>query len=253
MLRTRVIPCLLLKDGLLYKTVKFRDPKYVGDPINAVKIFNEKEVDELLFLDIAASQMNRKPNFGLVRDIASEAFMPVGYGGGVASVEDAATLFSLGVEKVVVNSNAFTQPDLISRLADRFGSQSVVVSIDCRKTLLGKYDTFTHGGTRKGAVSPHAAALEAERCGAGEIVVTSIDRDGTGKGYDVALLRSVTAAVKVPVVASGGAASLADMAEAVRSGGASAVAAGSMFVFHGKHRAVLITYPVRSEIEAALC
>lgn len=252
MLRTRVIPCLLLRNGGLVKTVKFESPRYVGDPINAVRIFNQKEVDELIFLDISATAAGRGPNFDLIRDIASEAFMPFGYGGGVSSVDEVRRLVGIGVEKVVLNAAAVHRPELIGEAAEAAGSQSVVVSIDVKKSLLGRYEVVTHNGRRRTGLSPVDWARKAEALGAGEIVVNSVDRDGTMKGFDVALLRQVTAAVGVPVVACGGAGSLDDFAAAIREGGASAVAAGSMFVFHGKHRAVLITYPDYAELERRL-
>lgn len=252
MLRTRVIPCLLLRNGGLVKTVRFESPRYVGDPINAVRIFNKKEVDELIFLDISATAAARGPNFELIRDIASEAFMPFGYGGGVASVEDVRRLVGIGVEKVVLNAAAMQRPSLISDAAEVAGSQSVVVSIDVKRSLLGRYEVVTHNGQRRTGRNPVDWAREVEALGAGEIVVNSVDRDGTMKGFDIALLRQVTAAVGVPVVACGGAGSLEDFAAAIREGGASAVAAGSLFVFHGKHRAVLITYPEYAELEKLL-
>ncbi len=250
MLRTRVIPCLLLRNGGLVKTVKFDNPTYVGDPINAVKIFNEKEVDELVFLDISATVEGRGPNFDLVRDIATEAFMPFGYGGGVTTLEQVRQLIASGAEKVVINTGAVERPSLVSEAAENIGSQSVVVAIDVSKSLFGRYEVVTHSATRKTGKDPVEWACEMEKAGAGEIVVNSVDRDGRMNGYDVALVRKITDAVRVPVVACGGAGKLQDLREAVVEGGASAVAAGSLFVFHGKHRAVLITYPKYSELEA---
>jgi cyclase len=249
MLRTRVIPCLLLKNGGLVKTRGFAEPKYVGDPINAVKIFNEKEVDELVFLDISATPAGRAPSFELIRDIAAEAFMPFAYGGGVTSVEEVKRLVGLGAEKVVVNSAAVARPELVREAAEVVGSQSLVVAIDVKRSLLGRYEVVTHSGTRRSGLDPVAWAQQVESLGAGEILVNSVDRDGTMKGYDLALLRKVTGAVRVPVVACGGAGGLADLRAAVAEGGASAVAAGSLFVFHGKHRAVLITYPDYRDLE----
>lgn len=252
MLRTRVIPCLLLRNGGLVKTIKFGSPSYVGDPINAVRIFNQKEVDELMFLDISATATGRGPNFDLVCDIASEAFMPFGYGGGIRSVDDVRTLVGLGVEKVVLNSAAINRPDLISEASKVAGSQSVVVSIDVKRSLLGRYEVVACNASRQTGMDPVEWARTAAARGAGEIVINSVDRDGTMKGYDLALVKSVTNAVDLPVIASGGAGSISDFAAAVREGGASAVAAGSLFVFHGKHRAVLITYPEYSELESRL-
>lgn len=252
MLRTRVIPCLLLRNGGLVKTIRFETPRYVGDPINAVRIFNQKEVDELMFFDIGATVAGRRPNFDLIRDIATEAFMPFGYGGGVRTVEDVRALVGLGVEKVVLNAAAVERPELITEASELAGSQSVVVSIDVKKGMLGRYEVLTHNATRRTGLNPVEWAQQAQARGAGEIVVNSVDRDGTMKGYDLVLLKRVADAVTVPVVACGGAGSLDDFAAAVREGGASAVAAGSLFVFHGKHRAVLITYPEYSSLEARL-
>ncbi len=249
MLRTRVIPCLLLRNGGLVKTVKFADAKYVGDPINAVRIFNEKEVDELVFLDISATPAGRGPNLELVRDIATEAFMPFGYGGGVRTIEQVANLVALGVEKVVLNTVATEQPGFVREASRLVGSSSVVVSIDVRRSLFGKYEVVTCSGTRRTGLDPVEWARRVEDLGAGEIFLTAVDRDGTQKGYDVPLLRQVTDAVSIPVIASGGAGSVEDFRAAVREGRASAVAAGSLFVFHGRHRAVLITYPEYANLQ----
>ncbi len=249
MLRTRVIPCLLLRNGGLVKTVKFADAKYVGDPINAVRIFNEKEVDELVFLDISATPAGRGPNLELVRDIATESFMPFGYGGGVRTIEQVASLVALGVEKVVLNTVATEQPGFVREASRLVGSSSVVVSIDVRRSLFGKYEVVTCSGTRRTGLDPVEWARRVEDLGAGEIFLTAVDRDGTQKGYDVPLLRQVTDAVSIPVIASGGAGSLEDFRAAVCEGRASAVAAGSLFVFHGRHRAVLITYPEYANLQ----
>lgn len=251
MLRTRVIPCLLLRGQGLVKTVKFKNPTYVGDPINAVRIFNDKEVDELLFLDITATIERRPPQFDLIHDIATECFMPFGYGGGVHDIETAQKLLKLGSEKVVINSAA-TDPELIKRAANEFGSQSVVVSIDVRYSRLSKYQVFTHSGTINTKKDPVQYAKDAEATGAGEIVLTSIDRDGTMVGYDINLIKMVADSVNIPVVACGGAGRLEHFQEAILKGGASAVSAGSMFVFHGPHRAVLINYPTQEQLEQYL-
>lgn len=252
MLRTRVIPCLLLQNQGLVKTVKFKNPTYVGDPINAVKIFNDKEVDELIFLDIAASRTGQSLNFDVIRSIASQCFMPFCYGGGVRDIETARQIFSLGAEKVAVNSHALQRPQFIREAADLFGSQSIVAAIDVKKTLFGSYRVYD---SRRGAATDldpvrHAVAMEQQ--GAGEILLTSVDRDGTQQGYDLELIRRVTAAVGIPVIACGGAGTLQHFAEAVKEGKVSAVAAGSMFVFYGKHRAVLINYPDVAEMERLL-
>lgn len=252
MLQTRVIPCLLLQGEGLVKTTRFKDPTYIGDPINAIRIFNDKEVDELIFLDITASREGRGPAFQAIRDFASECFMPVGYGGGIRSLEDARQVLSLGIEKIILNTMALRRPELVSEIAREFGSQAVVVSIDAKKRLLGGHEVFAADGTEKTGLKPVAHAQRMVELGAGEIFLNSIDRDGTQTGYDLALVRSVATAVSVPVIACGGAGSLAHFGEAVAEGHASAVSAGSMFVFHGKHRAVLISYPTRAELDAAL-
>jgi cyclase len=252
MLKTRVIPCLLLQGHGLVKTVQFKNPRYIGDPLNSVRIFNDKEVDELIFLDISATTEKREPNFDLVKAIASEAFMPFGYGGGVSTSEHVRKLIHLGVEKVVINSQAVENPSFIYEASCLSGSQSIVVSIDVKKTLFGKYVVMTHGGMHNTGLEPVGFAKRMQEMGAGEIFLNSIDRDGTMKGYDVDLIQRVASAVSIPVVACGGAATSHDFVLAVRDGGASAVAAGSMFVFHGKHKAVLITYPPISELERIL-
>lgn len=252
MLKTRIIPCLLLKGQGLVKTVKFRNPKYVGDPINAVKIFNEKEVDELVLLDIDASVEGKRPQIKLISEIASECFMPLSYGGGLRNLEDLRAIFNLGVEKVVINSYAVENPRFVQEASKRYGNQSIVVAIDVEKNSSGKHEIFTLGGKKKTKLDPVAHAKEMEKLGAGEIFLNSIDRDGTMEGYDIELIKKVTESVSIPVIACGGAGKIEDFVEAVRKGGASAVAAGSMFVFHGKHRAVLITYPSIEELEKAL-
>lgn len=244
----RVIPTLLVKDGGLYKGKNFKQHKYVGDPINAVKIFNEKEVDELAVLDISATPSGSGPNFDLLKDIASEAFMPLSYGGGFTEISEIERVFKLGFEKVVLNTSAFMKPDLVSQVASMAGSQSTVISIDVRKPLLGDYEVYVGCGTHRTRMSPVEFAKRVEKLGAGEILLCSIDREGTGKGYDIELLKRVASAVDVPVVALGGAGSLQDFSRATREGSASAVAAGDMFVFHGKHKAVLITYPSPEEL-----
>ena len=243
---------MLLKNEGLIKTVKFKQPKYVGDPINAVKIFNEKEVDELIFLDITATIENRRPPLGLISQIASECFMPFCYGGGISSVEDIAELFKLGVEKVSINTQAVVNPLLIREAAELFGSQSIVVSIDVKKNLFGKNRVFTHGGRKSTNRDPVDFAVQMEEAGAGEIFLNSIDRDGTMQGYDLELIKQIAASVGIPVIACGGAGRLDDFADAIKKAGASAVSAGSFFVFQGSHRAVLITYPPVNELERRL-
>lgn len=250
MIRPRVIPTLLLKGRGLYKTVQFKNPTYIGDPINTMRIFNDKEVDEIIILDITATKDRHGPNLEQISEIVSESFMPLAYGGGVTSLDQARALFDIGVEKIILNSAAVENPDLIESIARVGGSQAVVVSIDVRKTMFSGLKVFTQSGTQKTSLDPILWAKEAEKRGAGEIMVTSIDREGTFKGYETALIRQIADNVTLPVIACGGAASLSDFAAVLKDGHASAVAAGSMFVFQGPHRAVLISYPTRSELEA---
>ncbi len=250
MLRTRVIPCLLLKHLGLVKTVQFSEPKYIGDPINAVKIFNDKEVDELIFLDITATNEKRKPSFELLSRIASEAFMPFSYGGGLRDIDDVKRIMEIGVEKVILNTYAFENPDFVKEVADRFGSQSVVVAIDAKKNN-GGYNVFVNSGKVKTDKDPVSYAMQSEKMGAGEIFLNSIDKDGTREGFDLELIKSVSNAVNVPVIASGGAGKTEDLGLAIKEG-ASAVAAGSMFVFTGPHRAVLISYPDQNTLKKFL-
>jgi cyclase len=257
MKRVRVIPVLLLKDRGLVKTARFRNPTYVGDPINAVKIFNQKEVDEIAVIDISDRAQDEGPDVVRFADIASEAFMPMACGGGVRSESQAERLFAAGAEKVVLNTAAFRNPDLVSTLASRFGSQSVIVSLDVKSDWLRRTRVFTNHGRVSSGLDPVTAAKQAERMGAGEILLHAIDREGTYTGFDLDLIQQVVAAVGVPVIALGGARHLADLGSAVRIGGASAVAAGSMFVFNGPHRAVLISYPspavLQSEVFLPSC
>lgn len=241
----RIIPALLLSGGKLVKTVRFQEPKYVGDPLNAVKIFNEKEADELVLLDIDATRNGSEPQYALLGRIAAEAFMPVCYGGGVRTIEHFDRLYQLGFEKVCVNSAAFDL-ELVSQAAARFGSQSVVVSIDAKERANGAYTVCTTNGTRDMKIDPVEHARRVESAGAGELLVTSIDRDGMRIGYDLKLIRSVSSAVQVPVIACGGAGEPAHLLEVIADAGASAACAGSLFVFQGKHRAVLISYPESS-------
>lgn len=248
MIKTRVIPSLLLQGRGLVKTVKFRDPVYIGDPVNAVRIFNEKECHELVLLDISATEQKRSPDFKIVKEIAEECFMPFAYGGGIRSLEDIRTLVHLGVEKVVINSFAFEDPDFISEAAKTFGSSTIVVSIDVKKDLFGRYEVFAFGGRKNTSKNPRDYALEMERRGAGEVFLNSIDRDGVMKGYDISLIRSVSEAVNIPVIACGGAGKIEDLGAAVNEGGASAVSAGSLFVFWGRQKGILINFPSDEEL-----
>lgn len=241
--RPRIIPCLLLKGTGLIKTVRFKDPTYLGDPRNVVKLFNDKEVDELCLLDIMASKEGRGPNFQLLTEVANESFMPLGYGGGIRTVEDARRVVGIGIEKVVLNTAALHDPGFVERCAAVLGSQSVVVSIDVRKrSFTGAYEVYSHASGRSIREAPAAAAVRMKNAGAGEILLNSVDLDGTMKGYDLGLIREVASSVDVPLIACGGAGAIDHLRQAVASG-ASAAAAGSIFVFHGRLRAVLISFP----------
>ncbi len=251
MLRSRVIPCLLLRHGGLVKTRKFAQPKYVGDPINAIRIFNEKEVDELVVLDIEASKEGREPDYALVEQFAAECFMPLCYGGGVSTLDQARRLFALGVEKVSVQTAALRSLDLINRMAVQFGSQSVVASIDIKIDWLGRRRLYSASAAKFHAVGWQDYLAQVERAGAGEIFLTAVDRDGEMTGMDLALIRDVTSLVRIPVIAAGGVGSLTDIVGGLDNG-ASAVAAGAFFVYHGPHRAVLITYPGQDEMDLVL-
>lgn len=251
MLRTRIIPCLLLRNNGFVKTLNFKDAIYLGDSINILRIFNDKEVDEIFLLDIDATRENRPPNLSLLYDLASECFMPAAYGGGITNVREIQQLFSTGFEKVVLNSAAISNPSLVAQAADAFGSQSITVSIDVKKNLWGRYEVYTHDGLRNTKQDPIKVALRMEREGAGEILLNSIDRDGTMKGYDITLTKKVAESLGVPVVCCGGAGTPADLHAAVREAGVSGVAAGSMFVFQGKYRAVLINMPNDEELTQA--
>lgn len=250
MLKIRVIPSLLLQGSGLVKTVKFTKPTYLGDPRNIVRIFNDKEVDEIVILDINATNQKRKPNFELLKEIVSEAFMPVGYGGGINEIDDVKKLTNSGIEKICLNSIAFEKPDFITQAADLVGSSSVVVSIDAKKNFFGKHEVFTKGGSINTRISPEKAAENAQKLGAGEIIINSIENDGMMKGYDIELIHKVASNVSIPVIACGGAGNLDHLKEAIEKGGASAVAAGSIFVYQGKHKAVLISYPSYKELKA---
>jgi cyclase len=251
MRRTRVIPTLLLKRRGFYKTKKFKDPVYLGDPINILKIFNDKEVDEICVLDIGATPSGAGPQLDYLGEFASECFVPLAYGGGITKMEQIREIFHIGIEKCVINSAYHVEPDLIKNAATEYGSQSVVVSIDVKKKLLGGYEVFSNCGTKKTGRNPKDLAREAEGMGAGEILLNAIDRDGVMDGYDLGLAEEVCSAVSVPVILSGGAGSVEDLSAAAKSG-ASAVAAGAFFVFTGPHRAVLINVPSAQELEATL-
>lgn len=249
MLRPRIIPCLLVHKGGLVKTVGFRDPKYVGDPINAVKIFNEKEADELIVLDIDATATRSEPNYRMIANVAAECRMPLCYGGGIRTPEQARRIVDLGVEKVAISAAAIENPPLISQIAAEIGRQSVVVVLDVRKSAAGRYAVFTHNGTVDTGLDAFELATRAQELGAGELIVSSIDEDGRMKGYDLALAGKIRETVRIPISVLGGAGSLADIEKLVRACGVVGAAAGSLFVFKGPYRAVLINYPTASQKE----
>ncbi len=251
MLRPRIIPCLLVKNGGLVKTVQFGNPKYVGDPINAVRIFNEKEVDELVVVDIDATAQNREPDYLLIKNLASECRMPFCYGGGIKTVEQVEKVISLGVEKVAISSAFVSNQELVKAATRVVGSQSVVVVLDVKKSGPGGgYEVWTHNASRSTGQSPLEWAKRAENLGAGEIVINSIDHDGVMKGYDLSLVRTIRESITLPITVLGGAGSLKDIDELIRAFGIVGAAAGSLFVFKGIYRAVLINYPSRSEKDA---
>ncbi|OJT97409.1 MAG: imidazole glycerol phosphate synthase subunit HisF [Alphaproteobacteria bacterium 65-7] len=253
MLRPRIIPCLLVQNDGLVKTQRFGDPKYVGDPLNAARIFNEKEVDELTVLDIDATAQKREPNYTMIRNLAGECRMPLCYGGGVSTADQIEKIVTLGVEKVAISAAAVRNPGLIAEGARRVGDQSIVVVLDVKKSgLMRRYEVFTHNGTQKTGLNPVEFAKRAQDLGAGEIVINAIDNDGMMKGYDLNLIRDVRAAVTVPLTALGGAGSYDDLAALIREFGIIGASAGSLFVFKGKYRAVLISYPNAAEKAALL-
>jgi imidazole glycerol-phosphate synthase subunit HisF len=248
-LRTRVIPCLLLRGESLVKTVKFEKYTYIGDPINTVRIFNELEVDELCFLDITATREKRKPNFKLLENIANECFMPLSYGGGLSNFEDISKIFSIGFEKVVINSASYLDRDLISKVVEVYGSQAVVASIDYKKNFFGQFHVYSESGSKKQNIKPQDWALEMQKRGVGEILLTCIDQDGTWAGYDLKTVSEVAKSVSVPLIASGGAGNLDHLKEVVKSAGASAVAVGSMVVYQKKDMGVLVNFPNKKKLK----
>lgn len=251
MLKNRVIPALLLKNGGLVKTTRFKDPKYVGDPINAIRIFNEKQVDELMVLDITASRERREPNYALIEQFAGECFMPLAYGGGIRSIEQAQRLFASGVEKICLQSAALENLDLVTQLSDRFGSQSVMVSIDIKRNWLGNlkhYNTKAMKTTNMNWLELLKSFVDA---GAGEVLLNAVHKDGTLMGPDLDLIQTASKVIEVPLISVGGISSLEEIREAIKAG-ASGVAAGAFFVYYGPHRAVLITYPKYEDIENIL-
>lgn len=253
MLRPRIIPCLLVKNGGLVKTVRFGNPKYVGDPINAVRIFNEKEVDEIMVIDIDATAEKRDPDYVLIERMAEECRMPLCYGGGVKTSEQIQRIVELGVEKVGLSSAAIRDPQIVREAAERVGNQSIVVVLDVKRSVSGGgYEVMTHNGRRGTGKNPFELARQMANAGAGEIVVNSIDRDGLMGGYDLVLAGGVRAAVSVPLTVLGGAGTLEDIAHLIGQFGSIGAAAGSLFVFKGVYKAVLINYPTRAEKDALI-
>lgn len=253
MLRPRIIPCLLVRNKGLVKTVKFKDAKYVGDPLNAVKIFNEKEVDELMLLDIDATIDSREPDFEMIRNIAIESRMPLCYGGGVKTVEHCKKIISIGAEKVAISSVAISNPSIIADMSKAVGAQSVIVVIDVKlKGLFGKMEVFSHNGIKATGLNPIAFAKQCEAAGAGEIVINAIDHDGMMNGYNLKLAKEIREAISLPITILGGAATLDDISTLIDEFGVIGAAAGSLFVFKGKYKAVLINYPNAAEKRAIL-
>jgi cyclase len=247
MLRSRIIPCLLVHNKGLVKTIRFKEPKYVGDPINAVKIFNEKEVDELIVLDIDATKENQEPNFEMIKNLAEECRMPLCYGGGVKTVEQAVKIISLGVEKIALSYSALIDLDICNKIGDVIGKQSVVVVIDVKKKFFGGYDIYSHNGTKKSPLNLFDFVSKLDKIGIGEIVINSIDNDGLMQGYDINLIESVREKCNMPITVLGGAGNLNDLKKIIKKFKIIGAAAGSLFVFKGKYRAVLINYPNRKE------
>lgn len=246
--RNRIFPCLTMDGGRVVKTVKFRKPQYVGNPINAIKIFSDKEVDEVVLLDIRATIRNQNPDFDLIQGMVEECLMPISYGGGIRDVQTAKEIIRRGCEKVVLNSVVFEDAWIVRKLSESIGSQSTVVAVDVKKTLFGKYAVYSHSALKRWKVNliPHVITM-VER-GAGEIFLNSIDRDGTWEGYDLKLIKTVSEAVPVPVTVCGGASSVTDFIQAIQHG-ANGCAAGSMAVYQGRGKGVLINFPAK-EIKA---
>jgi len=252
MLKARVIPCLQLVDESLVKAVKFDKYGYIGDYINTVRIFNELEVDELCFLDIRASLENREPNIKILHHISDECFMPLSYGGGIRNFQIAKQILTIGFEKVIVNTEAYHQPNLIPSIAEHFGTQAIVASIDVKKNVWGKYQVYINDGRKKINIDPIEWAQQLQSMGAGEILLTSMDKEGTWSGYDIEIIKRVTSSLSIPVIANGGAGSVQDIADVIKNGGASAAALGSMVVYQKKGMGVLVNFPDRNELSIKL-
>jgi imidazole glycerol-phosphate synthase subunit HisF len=250
--RVRLIPILTIDGQKLVKTVKFKNPNYLGDPINAIKIFNEKEVDEIAVLDITASTQNKSPNFKLIEEMAGECFMPLAYGGGIKSIEDIKTLFSLGVEKIILNTTLQHNPEIITQAAGLYGSQSIVVSLDIKKSVFGNYKTCFCNGKKNGDDIPEKFAKKMESLGAGEILLNNIDKEGTFSGLDYKLINSLSKVLKIPLIACGGTNSISDILEGIKSG-ASAIASGSFFAYKNNDtQSILINYPSQKDLTEQL-
>jgi len=247
MLLPRIIPCLLIREKGLVKTTKFRESKYVGDPINAVRIFNEKAADEIIILDIDASKNNNEPDYKMIKNLAAECQMPLCYGGGIKTLDSIKRIIELGVEKVAINSAAVENPEIISRASEIIGNQSIVVSLDIRKKFFGGYAQYIYNGKEIVRTDIVDSVKKAISLGAGEILINSIDQDGTMNGYDLKLIELIKKNVSIPITALGGASSLENMSELISNFGIIGASAGSLFVFKGKYRAVLINYPTKSE------
>ncbi len=247
-MRPRIIPVLLYKNGGVYKTVKFKDGVYIGDPINTIRLFNEMEVDEIIVLDIGATRNNIGPDFEFIKDFASEAFMPLCYGGGITNIEEIRAIFSIGVEKIALNNRLLKDIEIVQKITKEYGSQSIVGAIDVKNSLLGKPKVYNYITNKTLNMNPVKYACELQNSGIGELFVNSVDNDGVMKGIDVDLIEQLEKKVSIPLIACGGAGNLYDLKQAIDAG-ASAAAAGSFFVFHGKQKGVLINYPEQSELE----
>jgi imidazole glycerol-phosphate synthase subunit HisF len=247
MLRPRIIPSLLIHEKGLVKTVKFKDPKYIGDPLNAVKIFNEKEVDELAVFDLDATVLGNEPNYSLIEKMANQSRMPICYGGGVKTVKQAQIIFNLGVEKIALSSSIIQNPNLISEISEKVGSQSVIIVLDVKKKFLGGYEIYTHNGKKSTGVNPIEFAKKAQELGAGEVIINSIDNDGMMNGFDMNLIAKVREVITIPLTVLGGAGSLDDIKNVIVKNGVIGVAAGSLFLYRGVYKAVLINYPSKEE------
>lgn len=250
MLLNRYIPCLLLKDNGLVKTVNFKNPKYVGDPINTVRIFNEKEVDELIFLDIEATPKNKEPNYKLLAEIANECFMPLAYGGGIKTFDQAQRIYKIGIEKVAINSALHSNLDLVKQIAEAYGSQAVIGVIDVKRNFFGKSQVVSNSAHDKHKYTVEEWVKKLEEAGVGEILITSVDNEGTWNGLDIDLIKQVTSISKVPVIAHGGAGNIEHLKTGINQAGANAIAMGSMVVYQKKDFGVLINFPERKKLDA---